>query len=60
MMAHKPDPYVAFKDDEQRCKALESRDQRLVKVAFMIVAAVVVAILCGAPVSALAWLSSLV
>jgi hypothetical protein len=58
MMAHKPDPYVAFKDDDQRCKALESRDQRLVKVAIVI--AVIVAILWGTPVGALAWLSSLV
>ena len=59
MKTDKPDPYVAFKDDAQRCKALESRDRRLVKVAALVVGAVIVAIVCGAPPGALAWMSAL-
>lgn len=60
MKSIKPDPYVAFKDDAQRCKALESRDRRLVQVAALIVGTVIVAIVFGVNPHALAWLTALV
>ncbi len=56
----RPDPYCAFNDDALRCKALESRDRRLVRVAALVAAAVVVAIACGVPLGSLAWLRALI
>lgn len=56
MKLNQNDPYVAFEDDEQRCKALESRDRRYVKVALMVVVAVIVGILHGASLGGLSWL----